>query len=150
MCLPGRRWVKASQVTGADWTYGTVPLGGTWQVPDLHLDSKKASVEYGSPGWDPDGTGLWVIYTARWLAAGGSEPHFEPQLMHMRADGGDLRAVYTPQNGSLGPPRVNPHHPGQVAIADGTELVLLSTDLVAGEGERVRVRQVCRQPDPAR
>jgi Tol biopolymer transport system component len=138
----GASWVKASQVTGADWTTGTVPLGGTWQVPDLHLDSKKASIEYGSPGWDPDGSGLWVIYTARWLDAGGSAPHFEPQLMHMRADGSNLIPVYTPQNGSLGPPRVNPHNPGQVAIADGTELVLLATDLVAGEGERVRARQL--------
>lgn len=142
----GASWVKAGQERGADWAFGTVPQGGTWEAPDLQLDLKKASIEYGSPGWDPDGSGLWLVHTARWLEQGGSAPRFEPSLLHITRDGGSSQVVYRPENGSLGPPRVHPRRPGQVAVADGTTLVLLTTDLLAPEGERVRARQVLAQP----
>jgi hypothetical protein len=142
----GASWVKAGQERGADWAFGTVPQGGTWEAPDLNLDLKKASIEYGSPGWDPDGSGLWLVHTARWLEEGGSAPRFEPSLRHLARDGGNEQTVYQPENGSLGPPRVRPGHPGEVAVADGTTLVLLTTDLGAPEGARVRARQVLAQP----
>jgi hypothetical protein len=142
----GASWVKASEERGADWAAGTVPQGGTWEAPDLQLDIKKASIEYGSPGWDSDGGGLWTVHTARWLEQGGSQPRFEPSLIHLGRDGSNPQTVYQPENGSLGPPRVNPRDRGQVAIADGTTLVLLTTDLLAGDGQRVRARQVLAQP----
>ena len=80
---------------------------------------KKASIEYGSPGWDPGGGGLWLVQTGRWLEQGGSAPRFEPSLLHLNRDGSNAQTVYRPENGSLGPPRVRPGRPGQVAVADG-------------------------------
>ncbi len=140
---PGRGWIKATGEPGVGWAWVTPVMGAAANAPDITLDPRLGGAEYVDPGWDLRG-GFWSLYRQHWFDPANENPEYATSLVHMQADGGNLVQVYAATSKTLGRPRANPSRPSEVAIVDGTDLLLLETDLAAPAGQAVTTKQVLR------
>jgi hypothetical protein len=141
---PGQRgWIKALGEPGAGWTWVTPAPSGTTTAPDITLDPRLAGAQYAEPGPDRKG-GLWSLYIQNWFDPATQDPRFETRLVHVAPGGAAVTDVYTAASKTLGRPRANPGHPEQIAIADGSDLLLLTTRLDPGAAQPVTERKVIR------
>ncbi|HMA35244.1 MAG TPA: hypothetical protein VKY74_12315 [Chloroflexia bacterium] len=125
-----RGWIKATGEAGAGWVWLS-PSATDNTAPDITLDPRLGGAEYTFPAWDLRG-GMWSLYDQHWFDPATHDPRYETQLVHMQLNGSALRDdIYSAQSKTLGRPRANPAHPEQVALADGTDLLLLTIDLAA-------------------
>ncbi|HUS17608.1 MAG TPA: carboxypeptidase-like regulatory domain-containing protein, partial [Chloroflexia bacterium] len=140
---PGAGWIKATGEQGTGWVDFTVSDSGV-AAPDIVLDPRLGRAAFTHPAWDPRG-GLWSLYSQDWFDPVSQDPQLDTRLVHMNPDGSGVQEVYAATSKTLGRPRANPSRPEQVAVADGTDLLLLTVDLMAPEGQRVAERRVLAQ-----
>ena len=135
---PGNGWIKATAEAGAGWVFVNAGSGAQTVAPPIDLDPRLTVAEYAFPGWDPrPGGGFWSLYRQHWFDPATHDARYETHLVHLGADGSGQVDLYTATSKTMGPPRANPAHPEQVAVADGLDLMLLDTDLVGGAPTKV-------------
>jgi WD40 repeat protein len=137
----GRGWIKATGEPGAGWVW-VDPRGSDTAAPDIILDPRLGRGAYTEPAWDARG-GMWSLYTQHWFDPTTNAPLYETRLVHISPTDGQATDIYQATSKTLGRPRANPAHPEQVAIVDGTDLLLLTVDLTATE-HPIGARRVLR------
>ncbi len=136
-----RGWIKAKGEAGSGWDWITPHLNSDNAVPDILLDPRLDNEEFQFPAYDSRG-GMWSLITRHWFEPTTQDVRFETTLVHVSADGSQVLTVAPALSKTMGRLRANPAHPEQVAVVDGTDLVLLTTDLTAPADKRVRERRV--------
>ena len=139
-----RGWIKAKGEAGSGWDWLTPRLGADNRVPDIALDPQLDNEEFQFPATDPRG-GMWSLLTRHWFEPTTQAVRYETTLAHISPDGNTVLEVATALNKTMGRPRANPAQPEQVAAVDGTDLVLLTTDLTAPDGKRLITRRVLQR-----